>query len=316
MHKTDHKPDQSNKARLTSEEVEAGDRLDLFIANRLDLPRSYARKLIEAGAVTIELGKRPKPGLRVPAGLVVDVSLPQTEPTLKPEFIPFRVIYEDPWLIIVDKPSGLVVHPAPGNWRGTLVHGLIHRFGSFGEFNDDKRPGIVHRLDATSSGLMVVAKDQQTLEELQQQFRLREVEKIYLALSEGRIAHSSGRIDAPIERSTQNRLRMDTSSFGKEALTDFRVLWRKGGYSFLECRILTGRTHHIRVHMSRLGHPLDGDALYGASKKSAQELGRVFLHSWKLSFRHPFTGKNASFTCPLPEELTVRLQGILAKDQG
>ncbi|MDI9370172.1 MAG: RluA family pseudouridine synthase [Synergistota bacterium] len=302
--------------RLVSEEVEAGDRLDLFIAERLDLPRSFARRLIETGAVAIDTGKRPKPSLRVAAGMGVLVSLPPVEPALSPEPVPFQLVYEDPWLMVVNKPSGLVVHPAPGNWRGTLVHGLLHRFGRWGEFIDEDRPGIVHRLDATSSGLLVVAKDQMTLEELQRQFRNREVEKLYLALAEGRIADSSGKIDMPIQRSVRNRLRMSTGPEGKEAVTVFRVLWRRGGYSFVECRIPTGRTHQIRVHMSRLGHPLDGDSLYGASKKSARRLGRVFLHSWRLSFRHPFTGANSSFTCPLPEELTARLREILSKDRG
>lgn len=301
---------------LIVQEVEAGSRLDLFLALRLGITRSFARKLLDSGNIDLSSAKKVKPGLKITPGLVVSATLPAPETMdLEPENVPFTVVHEDPWLIVVNKPAGVVVHPAPGNWRGTLVHGLLFRFDSWGVFNNVHRPGIVHRLDGPTSGLLVVAKDQETLDGLQKQFRLREVEKRYLALVEGKIRHTSGRIELPIGRSSSNRLRMTVDPDGKKAVTEFRVLWSRSGYTFVECHILTGRTHQIRVHMSHIGHPLVGDALYGASGKDAEKLGRVFLHSWKLSFRHPVSGKTVWFTCPLPGELTGQLQDILSTNR-
>lgn len=301
---------------FTVQEVEAGSRFDLFLALRLGITRSFARKLLDSGNVRIASKKKIKPGFKTTPGLVVDVTLPVPETMdLEPDDVPFSVVHEDPWLVVVNKPAGVVVHPAPGNWRGTLVHGLLYRFVSWGTFNNAYRLGIVHRLDESTSGLLVVARDQKTLDALQEQFRLREVEKRYLALVEGTIRHKSGRIELPIGRSSSNRLRMAVDPDGKQAVTEFRVLWSSGGYTFVECRILTGRTHQIRVHMSHIGHPLVGDALYGASGKVAKKLGRVFLHSWKLSFRHPVSGKTVSFTCPLPDELTAQLRGVLSTNR-
>lgn len=299
------------------EEVETGSRLDLFLATRLGITRSFVRKLFEGGHVTVSSAKKLKPGMKVTEGLVVVAELPAPESMdLEPEDVPFRVVHEDPWLIVLDKPAGVVVHPAPGNWRGTLVHGLLHRFDAWGAFNNVHRPGIVHRLDGPTSGLLVVARDQSTLEALQRQFRMREVEKRYLALVEGKVRRVSGRIDLPIGRSSSNRVRMAVDPDGKPAVTEFRVLWSRGGYALMECRILTGRTHQIRVHMSQIGHPLDGDILYGASVKNAEKFGRVFLHSWKLSFRHPVSEERVSFICSLPKELTARLQEILSTDRA
>ena len=192
------------------------------------------------------------------------------------------------------------------------MHGLLHRFRSFGSFNNVLRPGIVHRLDASTSGLLVVAREQEILENLQNQFRLREVRKLYLALVHGRVKNASGRIEAPIGRSPSNRLRMAVVEDGKHAITDFRRLWVRDGYSFLECSIATGRTHQIRVHLSSMGHPIVGDVLYGADKKKAASAGRVFLHSWKLSFLHPKTGNRLFFRSCLPAALTGQLREILS----
>lgn len=301
---------------LIVQEVEAGSRLDLFLALRLGITRSFARKLLDSGNVRLASKKKVKPGLKITPGLVVDATLPAPETMdLEPEDVPFSVVYEDPRLVVVNKPAGVVVHPAPGNWRGTLVHGLLYRFDSWGTFNNVHRPGIVHRLDGPTSGLLVVARDQNTLDALQEQFRLREVEKRYLAFVEGTIRHKSGRIELPIGRSSSNRLRMAVDPGGRQAVTEFRVLWSSGGYTFVECHILTGRTHQIRVHMSHIGHPLVGDVLYGASGKVAEKLGRVFLHSWKLSFRHPVSGKTVSFTCPLPGELIAQLRDVLSTNR-
>ncbi len=306
-----------SRENLAAGEEDAGKRLDVFLSQRLGIPRTFAQKLIEGGRVSLSPFKRLRPGLKLTGAETAEVILPPPESLeLEPEEVPFNVIYEDRWILVVDKPSGVVVHPAPGNWRGTLVHGLLHRFGDFGPFNNVLRPGIVHRLDATTSGLLVIAREQSVMEDLQRQFRERVVEKRYLALAEGNMKGLRGRIELPVGRSSSNRLRMAVVPQGKSALTEYRVLWRRAGFSFLECDIATGRTHQIRVHLSHIGHPLDGDGLYGADKKQAALLGRVFLHSWKLGFVHPVSHKRLSFRASLPVFLIGRLREILSRDQG
>jgi len=298
---------------LNAKEEDSGVRLDVYLASRLGITRSFARRLIDDGNVSLFPEKKAKPALRMGEGSTVRVVLPPPESLdLEPEEVAFGVVYEDEHIIVVDKPSGVVVHPAPGNWHGTLVHGLLYRFRDFGAFNNVLRPGIVHRLDATTSGLMVVAREQKSLESLQEQFRQRTVLKKYLALVHGKIKQPSGRIDLPIGRSSANRLKMAVSGNGRHAVTKYRVLWRRKGYSFLECTIETGRTHQIRVHLGFLGHPIVGDSLYGGDKKTAAILRRVFLHSWKLSFLHPATGTRMSFTSILPDALTGQLQDVLS----
>ncbi|TDY60489.1 RluA family pseudouridine synthase [Aminivibrio pyruvatiphilus] len=298
---------------LAAGEEDRGVRLDVFLSSRLGITRTFARKLVEEGNVRLLPEKKAKPGMKMVPGIRAEVTVPPPEALdLEPEEVPFGVVYEDDWLIVIDKPSGVVVHPAPGNRHGTLVHGLLHRFRSFGSFNNVLRPGIVHRLDASTSGLLVVAREQEILENLQNQFRLREVRKLYLALVHGRVKNASGRIEAPIGRSPSNRLRMAVVEDGKHAITDFRRLWVRDGYSFLECSIATGRTHQIRVHLSSMGHPIVGDVLYGADKKKAASAGRVFLHSWKLSFLHPKTGNRLFFRSCLPAALTGQLREILS----
>jgi 23S rRNA pseudouridine1911/1915/1917 synthase len=298
---------------LAAGEEDRGVRLDVFLSSRLGITRTFARKLVEEGNVRLLPEKKAKPGMKMVPGIRAEVTVPPPEALdLEPEEVPFGVVYEDDWLIVIDKPSGVVVHPAPGNRHGTLVHGLLHRFRSFGSFNNVLRPGIVHRLDASTSGLLVVAREQEILENLQNQFRLGEVRKLYLALVHGRVKNASGRIEAPIGRSPSNRLRMAVVEDGKHAITDFRRLWVRDGYSFLECSIATGRTHQIRVHLSSMGHPIVGDVLYGADKKKAASAGRVFLHSWKLSFLHPKTGNRLFFRSCLPAALTGQLREILS----
>lgn len=298
---------------LAAGEEDRGVRLDVFLSSRLGITRTFARKLVEEGNVRLLPEKKAKPGMKMVPGIRAEVTVPPPEALdLEPEEVPFGVVYEDDWLIVIDKPSGVVVHPAPGNRHGTLVHGLLHLFRSFGSFNNVLRPGIVHRLDASTSGLLVVAREQEILENLQNQFRLREVRKLYLALVHGRVKNASGRIEAPIGRSPSNRLRMAVVEDGKHAITDFRRLWVRDGYSFLECSIATGRTHQIRVHLSSMGHPIVGDVLYGADKKKAASAGRVFLHSWKLSFLHPKTGNRLFFRSCLPAALTGQLREILS----
>ena len=293
--------------RLTSDTVQ---RLDILISQRMGVTRAFAQKLIEEDRVKIDGADFPhkiKPSRKIAAGEGVLVSLPPPETLeIQPEDVPFQVVYEDPYLLVLNKPAGLVVHPAPGHWKGTLVHGLLFRYPDLGPFNNVVRPGIVHRLDATTSGLMLAARRQKTMESLQRAFKTRDVEKHYLALVHNPFKQPLGILEGPIGRHPQNRLKMAVVQGGRPSATEYRVLWNRSGYAFVVCRLLTGRTHQIRVHMAAAGHPIVGDALYGA--KELPNFNRVFLHSWKLAFTHPDTNQALTFTCPLPDELKLTLR--------
>lgn len=298
-------------------EEDAGLRLDIFLAGKLGISRSASKKLIDGGNVRLIGGQNARAGARVAPDMIFEVTPPPAwSPEPEPEDVPFSVLYEDDRLLIVDKPGGLVVHPAPGNWQGTLVHGLLYRFPSLRGVGDISRPGIVHRLDGPTSGLMAVAKDQEALEHLQEQFARREVTKIYIALVRGGMKSAAGTIDAPIGRSPANRLRMAVVDGGRAAVTNYRRLWTKNGFSLLECEIPTGRTHQIRVHLAAIGRPIIGDILYGAGRDGGLPEGRIFLHSWRLSFVHPGSGEHLTFKSCLPAELTGRLWEILSTGRG
>ncbi|NLL35997.1 MAG: RluA family pseudouridine synthase [Fretibacterium sp.] len=294
------------------EQLEAesgGERLDVFLARQLGLSRSFAQRLVKEGRVERRRRGRLKPSTLVEVGDAFSVDLPPPEGLdLEPEPVEFGVVYEDDSLMVVDKPSGLVVHPAPGHWHGTLVHGLLWLQPDMGPFNNVRRPGIVHRLDAPTSGLMVVARRQEIMERLQSEFAARRVEKEYLALVQGVPSLRSGTLSGPIARDPGNRLRMAVVEGGRDSLTGYRVLWSHSGLSLVLCQLFTGRTHQIRVHLAALGHPIVGDALYGAKKTAGFD--RIFLHSWRLAFKHPVTGERLSFRSPLPEELKRLLKGL------
>lgn len=293
-----------------------GMRLDLYLADQLGLTRSFAKKLIEEGNVR-PLSKRgkAKSGFRVAVGETYEVFVPEPEKLeVEPEPVPFGVLYEDPYLLVIDKPAGVVVHPAPGHWHGTLVHGLLWRYPDIGLTNGVIRPGIVHRLDKMTSGLMVVTRTAESQEQMSEAFRQRRVDKRYLALVKG-ISPERGEIDCPIGRDRSNRLRMAVDAGGKAAKTTFQRLWACRGCSLVLCRIHTGRTHQIRVHMKHVGLPLVGDALYSRRPDPAV-LDRVFLHAWRLAFNHPVTGDPLSFRSPLPEELVRYLQSFLSNGRG
>lgn len=297
-------PDERPAERIT---VENQDRLDIVLAHQLGLTRTFTQKMIRDGYVSVPDFKKLKPSTRVSPGDLLDVRMPPVESLeIEPEDVPFVVVYEDEYILVVDKPAGVVVHPAPGHWRGTLVHGLLWRYPNLGPFNNVLRPGIVHRLDSTTSGLMLVAREQKTMELLQQQFKARTITKEYLALVHGTFEQASGRVEGPIDRHPNNRLKMAVVEGGRPSATEYRVLWNRSNISFVLCRLITGRTHQIRVHMSAFGHPLIGDTLYGA--KEVLNFNRVFLHSWHIAFTHPVTGTLLSFKRPLPLELTRLLQ--------
>jgi 23S rRNA pseudouridine1911/1915/1917 synthase len=293
----------------------SGHRLDFAVSRALGISRSYAAELIKRGMVVPLGGQRVKPSLKTGLGERYAVTMPPPEKLdLEPEEVSFGVVYEDDDIIVIDKPAGLVVHPAPGHYSGTLVHGLLDRFPDFGNVKGVIRPGIVHRLDATTSGLMVVARGGLALEKLLSEFKSRRVEKAYLMMCHGVPKEPKARIDAPIGRGVGGK-RMEVRSDGRNAVTDYEVLWSRGEYSLCRCVIHTGRTHQIRVHMKAAGHPLVGDTLYAAPKKSSFPENRVFLHSWKLSFVHPRDGRKVSFRSFIPADLRDFLSEILSRSR-
>lgn len=292
-----------------------GHRLDFALSRTMGLSRCFSQKLIKDGQVSLTPERRVKPSVKVACGDVMNVIIPEIETLdLEPEDIPFDVVYSDEDIIVINKPAGLVVHPAPGHWSHTLVHGLLYKFPDLGCLNGVQRPGIVHRLDATTSGLMVVARNGLAQEGLFRDFKARRVAKEYIALCYGTPKSPCGEVRYPIGRDPCNHLRMAIIEDGRDAWTDFRTLWSANGYSLVVCRLHTGRTHQIRVHMAAVGCPLVGDRLYAPSRKSPFGEERVFLHSWKLSFSHPRSGDAVSFRARLQSELSEFLKDISPKN--
>jgi 23S rRNA pseudouridine1911/1915/1917 synthase len=314
---------------------EAHDRLDRVLAARTTLSRTRLKALILDGAVTIGPRTIRDPGYRVNAGETIALAVPEPEPAEpSPESIPLKVVYEDDEIIVIDKPSGLVVHPAPGHATGTLVNALIAHCGeSLSGIGGVKRPGIVHRLDKDTSGLMVVAKTDRAHRSLAAQFadhgRAGPMQRGYLAFAWGAPAHPKGTIDAPIDRHPKSRDKMAVRQGGRPAVTHWQVLERfsatdnKRVASLIACRLATGRTHQIRVRLAHIGHPLLGDPVYGAGfrTKAAQlsgpaqsalaALGRQALHAYLLVVQHPASGERLEFRSELPDEL-ARLHHSLA----
>lgn len=280
-------------------------RIDIFLGaqRELALSRSQAQRLIQRDRVHVN-GKKPqKTGLRLKVGDRVRVHLPQPPQChIEPEAIPISIIYEDPELIVVDKPAGMVVHPAPGHRTGTLVNALLYHCGSLPEISGPLRPGIVHRLDKNTSGLLVVSKTEQTYRALVKQLKAYLVNRTYLALVRGNIKVAAGVVEAPIGRNPINRKKMAVVSDGKRAITHFKVLEKYPGYSFLELKLETGRTHQIRVHLAYMGYPVVGDMIYGKCKDNSG-IKRQALHAARLEFAHPTSGKQLSFCSPLPADM-------------
>jgi 23S rRNA pseudouridine1911/1915/1917 synthase len=289
---------------------DAGARLDAFVGARAGVSRAVAAKLITAGAVTIG-GRVPTKSLRVEEGMSVSVSVPEVASTsLEAEDIPVAVVYEDDHLLVVSKPAGLVVHPAPGHPSGTLVNALLARAGALPAGGSAERPGIVHRLDAGTSGLMIVAKDEATHAALTEALAARAVTRVYTALVEGNPDTDTATIDAPIGRSQRNRKRMGVVAGGRDSITEITVLERHRDTALVEARPITGRTHQIRVHLAAAEHPVAGDRVYGHDRKLAAVLGldRPFLHAARLSFEHPSTGARIELSDPLPSDLVQALE--------
>jgi len=292
---------------------DAGQRLDQFLAARLpETSRAGVQRLIAGGHVRIGRG-RLKPGLAITPGLTIDVTVPPPAPAAPgPEALPLRILYEDDDIVVIDKPAGMVVHPAAGHARGTLVNALLHHVGGLSGVGGEKRPGIVHRLDRGTSGVMVVAKHDRAHRELARQFHDREVGKEYIAMVWG--AMRAGQVlDAAIGRDPRQRHRMSTRSRRAKPATSTVVSVEPvdpaRGVSLVRVTIGTGRTHQIRVHLSDAGHPVVGDAVYGGARKrlpaALSALDRPFLHAARLTLTHPTTGKRMTFDSPLPPDLAA-----------
>ena len=281
-------------------------RLDQYLAEKLDISRSKAQKLIKDDQVLVN-GKNVNSSYQVKIDdeIEVDEEL-DFEMNVEPENIPIDIIYEDDDLLIINKASGMVVHPAPGHYTGTLVNALLYKFDlKSGEHN---RPGIVHRLDKDTSGLMLVAKNEFTHEKLSEMISKKEVERKYLAIVDGLIKHETGTIDAPIGRDLNNRQKMAVTEVNsKDSITHFKVLERFNNNTLIECLLETGRTHQIRVHMSYIGYPVTNDPLYGRGK--ATEFGQM-LHSYSIKLNHPRTGKELSYTVEPPKEFQQKLEEL------
>jgi 23S rRNA pseudouridine1911/1915/1917 synthase len=291
--------------------TEAGERVDKYIAERLpDLSRSLVQRLIREGRVTVN-GAETKASYRVEGDDEIIVRVPPPEATeLVPEPIPLDVVYEDEDLIVIHKPAGLVVHPSHGHRKSTLVNAILAHCPDLVGINSTLRPGIVHRLDKDTSGLIIVAKNDAAQQSLLRQFKRREVSKTYLALVEGRLEPERGLIEAPVGRDPHHRKRMAVvARGGREARTEYRVLETLADHTLVEVYPLTGRTHQVRVHFASLGHPLVGDPVYGF-RRQRLGLGRQFLHAWKLGFHLPSSGRPIELTAELPQDLRRVLEQL------
>lgn len=288
-----------------------GRRLDVLLSEGSGLSRSRVAALMEEGHVTVDGVVVTKAGLKAKPGQAVILVIPAPKPAVpQAQDIPLTILYEDADLAVVVKPCGMVVHPAAGNEDGTLVNALLHHLDSLGGIGGELRPGIVHRLDKDTSGLLLVAKNDAAQLALSEQLSARTMEKHYRALVEGSLKEDAGRIEAAIARSKKDRKKMAVDPEGREAITEWTVLARGRGVTLLDVHILTGRTHQIRVHMKHIGHPVCGDPIYG-SPKGAKVL-RLMLHAYSLAFTHPTTGERMTFTAELPEEFvrSLRSHGI------
>lgn len=307
------------RVREDSEEI----RVDLFLARCFEtLSRSRIQILAKEGRITVN-GRPCKANTRLKRGDEISVAIPPAKPLdLQPEPVVFSLLYEDDALLVVDKPAGLVVHPAAGHWSGTLVHGLLHHCGTLSGIGGVERPGIVHRLDKDTSGLVVVAKSDTAHASLATQFQSGDVSKIYRAVVHGRMREARGEIVEPIGRHPVDRKRMAVVPDGRHA----RTLWDKeedlpGGLSLLRVTLMTGRTHQIRVHLAYVGHPVAGDSVYGHGPAwwARQREGlfrevpcpsRQMLHAWRLGFLHPVSRRPMAFEAPLPEDMALLIEDL------
>lgn len=306
---------------LKVEKTESEARLDLFLSRRLGITRSDAVRLIEAGRALVD-GKPRKSSFKLGEGMEISTSVVQekTGPPLEGSDIPLVLLYEDPHIIVIDKPAGLVVHPGAGTTGATLVNALIHRYPEIAGVGDPDRPGIVHRLDRLTSGVMIVARSREAYVKLSEAFKAHEQERVYLGICYGHMGQDQGSIETLMSRNPKDRKKMSSRvSEGREAITHWRVLREWEQLSLLELKLETGRTHQIRVHLSDMGHPVVGDPEYGGKRRAnvisdtmvrarIKALGRQMLHAQKLGIVHPVTGEKMEFTSEPPRDM----QGLIA----
>jgi 23S rRNA pseudouridine1911/1915/1917 synthase len=296
-------------------------RLDVVVASIIpDCSRSYAAKLIIEGHIQVQ-GENKKPGYRVKAGEKIEARVPAPIPAVyEPEAIDIDILYEDENLIVINKKAGIVVHPAPGHYSGTLVNALLHHCPDFGSISGEVRPGIVHRLDKDTSGTLVVAKNSNIHENLSIQFKSRTIKKEYLALVHGQITFDSGSINLPVGRHPVHRKRMSTQSKkGREAETLWKVRERFEKATFIKVHLKTGRTHQIRVHCASVNHPVMGDPVYCTRKTGSdlydmfdikKKVTRQMLHAWRLKFYHPTLQKEMTFESPIPQDMEECIKAL------
>jgi 23S rRNA pseudouridine1911/1915/1917 synthase len=295
----------NEKYSIVVQEENDGIRLDMFLTdNLIEYSRSYIQKLILDGEVCIDKKIINKKNIILKVGQFVELNIPPSkELNIIPVKMDLDIIYEDEDVIVINKPRGLVVHPAPGNYENTLVSGLLYKFqGSLSSINGVNRPGIVHRIDKDTTGLLIVAKNDLAHKSLTEQLKDRSLSRTYLALVHGTLREESGTINKPIGRDKNNRLKMSIEKDGRNAVTHFKKLEEFiSGYTFLELKLETGRTHQIRVHLSSINHPIVGDMVYNNMQSKFKKQGQL-LHAYGLKFIHPRTGMNIEVTCPLPED--------------
>ncbi len=289
---------------------DAGERLDSFVASALpDISRSYSKKLITDGKVLVNDSKA-KPSYCVSEDDAISVQIQDPKPTkVQAQDIPIDIVYEDDDVIVINKARGMVVHPSAGHEDGTLVNALLYHCGSMPVIGGETRPGIVHRIDKDTTGLLVVAKNDKAHLSLSEQIREKSASRKYKALVEGVIKDDSGEVDAPIGRHKNDRKKMAVVLGGREAKTIYKVERRFASYTLLDVTLTTGRTHQIRVHMAHIKHPVVGDAVYGYKKQKFNLDGQL-LHAHELSFNHPKTGERITFNAPLPEDFSSLLKKI------
>jgi 23S rRNA pseudouridine1911/1915/1917 synthase len=309
----------SERVTVTVPPGESSRRADRVVADAVGLTRSHVQRLIEDGRLTVE-GRPIKSNTMLDAGTSLQLDLPaEVKPSLEAEDIPLSVVYEDDDVLIIDKPAGLITHPAPGQTSGTLVNALLARGGiaAYGTVAGADRPGIVHRLDRDTSGLIVVARNDRAQAALMAQLKARRVKKTYLALVHGAVPAENGRIEAPIGRDPRQYSRMAVIATGKPSVTGYRVRERFAGWTLLEVDLHTGRTHQIRVHLASIGHPVAGDPVYatGTARSGPDGLGRLFLHSWRIEFASADGEKLIRAEAPVPDELAQVLDTLRARRQ-
>ena len=301
----------NSSIEMTVQPGEGGERIDAYLSRRTELSRSRIAELILGGALTVGGREVLKPSFKIGEGQQLCLRVPDTQPVdIAAQDIPLDILYQDADIAVINKPCGMVVHPAAGNEDGTLVNALLYHIHDLSGIGGDMRPGIVHRLDKDTSGLILIAKNDRAHAAMSEQFKSRSMEKHYRAVAFGHFPEDHGLIDAPIARHPVDRKRMAVVQGGKPSQTEWRVIESLRGATYLDVHLLTGRTHQIRVHMQSIGHPLLGDAIYAPNLRMPVRIPRLMLHAYSLQFTHPTTGERMELTAPLPEAFETTLQKL------